>query len=151
MPQSSKSGEKNINNYPLWIFMKMYESGQMDRSYIPLVFLPPKMYMCTQNFVHNINLFMCICCLGLFTLLVYDFGVKNVEVEEVYDLSKPFERYFIHIVKIFNSYCLQLLFTNVFVVILFPIKPHVHALCMYAKSLHHNKNNQSIYRFYQTQ
>ncbi|XP_057297259.1 ubiquitin carboxyl-terminal hydrolase BAP1-like [Hydractinia symbiolongicarpus] len=29
---------------------------------------------------------------GLFTLLVYDFGVQNVEVEEVYDLSKPFER-----------------------------------------------------------
>lgn len=29
---------------------------------------------------------------GLFTLLVYDFGVKNVCVEEVYDLSKPFDR-----------------------------------------------------------
>lgn len=29
---------------------------------------------------------------GLFTLLVYDFGVKNVCVEEVYDLSKPIDR-----------------------------------------------------------
>ncbi|XP_065673583.1 ubiquitin carboxyl-terminal hydrolase BAP1 isoform X3 [Hydra vulgaris] len=29
---------------------------------------------------------------GLFTLLVYDFGVKNVEVEEVYDLSKSMEK-----------------------------------------------------------
>jgi len=28
----------------------------------------------------------------LFTLLMYDFGVKDVEVEEVYDLSKPIEK-----------------------------------------------------------
>ena len=29
---------------------------------------------------------------GLFTLLVYDFGVKGVEVEEVYDLSTQMEK-----------------------------------------------------------
>ena len=30
---------------------------------------------------------------GLFTLLVYDFGVEDVDVEEVYDLSKPIDRH----------------------------------------------------------
>lgn len=28
---------------------------------------------------------------GLFTLLMEDFGVKNVQVEEIYDLHKPLE------------------------------------------------------------
>jgi hypothetical protein len=28
---------------------------------------------------------------GLFTLLLNDFGVENVQVEEIYDLTKPFE------------------------------------------------------------
>ena len=32
------------------------------------------------------------CFSGLFTLLVYDFGVKGVEVEEVYDLSTQMEK-----------------------------------------------------------
>lgn len=32
---------------------------------------------------------------GLFTLLVDDFGVKGVQVEEIYDLSKTLEKYFI--------------------------------------------------------
>jgi hypothetical protein len=30
---------------------------------------------------------------GLFTLLVDDFGVKGVQVEEIYDLSKPLDKY----------------------------------------------------------
>ena len=30
-------------------------------------------------------------CTGLFTLLVEDFGVEGVQVEEIYDLQKPFE------------------------------------------------------------
>ena len=29
---------------------------------------------------------------GLFTLWVDDFGVKGVQVEEIYDLSKPLDR-----------------------------------------------------------
>ena len=29
---------------------------------------------------------------GLFTLLMYDFGVNGVEVEEVYDLTKPIDK-----------------------------------------------------------
>lgn len=28
---------------------------------------------------------------GLFTLLLEDFGVKDVQVEEIYDLQKPIE------------------------------------------------------------
>lgn len=28
---------------------------------------------------------------GLFTMLLEDFGVKNVQVEEIYDLHKPLE------------------------------------------------------------
>lgn len=28
---------------------------------------------------------------GLFTLLLEDFGVKSVQVEEIYDLQKPLE------------------------------------------------------------
>lgn len=28
---------------------------------------------------------------GLFTLLLEDFGVKNVQVDEIYDLQKPIE------------------------------------------------------------
>lgn len=37
---------------------------------------------------------------GLFTLLVDDFGVKGVQVEEIYDLSKPLDKY--KIIFLFN-------------------------------------------------
>ena len=34
----------------------------------------------------------CVCwLLGLFTLLLEDFGVEGVQVEEIYDLQKPIE------------------------------------------------------------
>lgn len=47
--------------------------------------------------------------LGLFSLLVYDFGVKGVEVEEVYDLSKPIERYYKLRVKVHSQQTSSLL------------------------------------------
>lgn len=40
------------------------------------------------------NVFLCLLCvyiLGLFTLLLEDFGVNGVQVEEIYDLKKPIE------------------------------------------------------------
>jgi hypothetical protein len=33
---------------------------------------------------------------GLFTLLVDDYGVQGVQVEEIYDLTKPIEKLAIH-------------------------------------------------------
>ena len=42
---------------------------------------------------------------GLFTLLVDDFGVKGVQVEEIYDLSKTLEKYTnIYILKLMYLY-----------------------------------------------
>lgn len=49
--------------------------------------------------MHALHLRMCHCesthihVLGLFTLLLQDFGVKDTEVVEVYDLSKPIDWY----------------------------------------------------------
>jgi len=39
---------------------------------------------------------------GLFTLLVEDFGVKGVEVEEIYDLSKPIEGHVYGLIFLFK-------------------------------------------------
>ncbi|XP_065067367.1 ubiquitin carboxyl-terminal hydrolase BAP1-like [Rhopilema esculentum] len=39
---------------------------------------------------------------GLFTLLVQDFGVKGVEVEEIYDLSKPIEGHVYGLIFLFK-------------------------------------------------
>ncbi|XP_066912725.1 ubiquitin carboxyl-terminal hydrolase calypso-like [Clytia hemisphaerica] len=39
---------------------------------------------------------------GLFTLLVYDFGVKGVEVEEIYDLSTQMEKHVFGLIFLFK-------------------------------------------------
>ena len=44
-----------------------------------------------SKFVNNVDL-VYLMFVGLFTLLMYDFGVKGVEVEEVYDLTKPIDK-----------------------------------------------------------
>jgi hypothetical protein len=45
---------------------------------------------------------------GLFTLLVDDFGVQGVQVEEIYDLTKPIDRLaFILIFNPFKKYILK--------------------------------------------
>ena len=48
-------------------------------------------YACVLNFVNRVDLINFVF-VGLFTLLMYDFGVKGVEVEEVYDLTKPIDK-----------------------------------------------------------
>ena len=44
-----------------------------------------------SKFVNHVDL-VYLMFVGLFTLLMYDFGVKGVEVEEVYDLTKPIDK-----------------------------------------------------------
>jgi len=45
------------------------------------------MWFCCSFIYHELGLLVS----GLFTLLVEDFGVMGVEVEEIYDTDKPFE------------------------------------------------------------
>lgn len=49
---------------------------------------------------------------GLFTLLVEDFGVKGVQVEEIYDLSKPLDKLVSHFNLDFTTFILYCAFLS---------------------------------------